>query len=66
MSVKVVGYAGSRRNHNYNMALSKKRMTSVANFLDDLKLKVTSRFAKGETSPVLGKDGEDLALRRRC
>ena len=65
MSVKVVGYADSRGDHNYNMALSEKRMTSVANFLDDLKIKVTSRFAKGETSPVLGTDGEDLSMSRR-
>ena len=65
MSVKVVGYADSRGDHNYNMALSEKRMTSVANFLDDLKLKVTSRFAKGETAPVLGADGENLAMSRR-
>ena len=65
MSVKVVGYADSRGDHNYNMALSEKRMTSVANFLDDLKLKVTSRFAKGETAPVLGTDGEDLTMSRR-
>jgi outer membrane protein OmpA-like peptidoglycan-associated protein len=65
MSVKVVGYADSRGDHNYNMALSEKRMTSVANFLDDLKLKVTSRFAKGETAPVLGTDGENLSMSRR-
>jgi len=65
MSVKVVGYADSRGEYNYNMALSEKRMTSVANFLDDLKLKVTSRFAKGETAPVLGTDGENLAMSRR-
>ena len=65
MSVKLVGYADSRGKYNYNMALSEKRMTSVANFLDDLKLKVTSRFAKGETAPVLGTDGENLAMSRR-
>jgi len=65
MSVKLVGYADSRGEYNYNMALSEKRMTSVANFLDDLKLKVTSRFAKGETAPVLGTDGEDLTMSRR-
>ena len=65
MSVKVVGYADSRGEYNYNMALSEKRMTSVSNFLDDLKLKVTSRFAKGETVPVLGPNGEDLSLSRR-
>jgi len=65
MSVKLVGYADSRGEYNYNMALSEKRMTSVANFLDDLKLKVTSRFAKGEAAPVLGTDGEDLTMSRR-
>jgi outer membrane protein OmpA-like peptidoglycan-associated protein len=65
MSVKVVGYADSRGEYNYNMALSEKRMTSVSTFLDDLKLKVTSRFAKGETVPVLGPNGEDLSLSRR-
>jgi outer membrane protein OmpA-like peptidoglycan-associated protein len=65
MSVKLVGYADSRGEYNYNMALSEKRMTSVANFLDDLKLKVTSRFAKGETAPVMGTDGEDLSMSRR-
>ena len=65
MSVKVVGYADSRGEYNYNMTLSEKRMTSVANFLDDLTLKVTSRFAKGETAPVLGTDGENLAMSRR-
>ena len=65
MSVKVVGYADSRGDHSYNMALSEKRMNSVANFLDDLKLKVTSRFAKGETAPVLGTDGENLSMSRR-
>ena len=65
MSVKLVGYADSRGKYNYNMALSEKRMTSVANFLDELKLKVTSRFAKGETAPVLETDGENLAMSRR-
>ena len=65
MSVKLVGYADSRGKYNYNMALSEKRMTSVANFLDELKLKVTSRFAKGDTAPVLETDGENLAMSRR-
>ena len=65
LSVKLFGYADSRGDHDYNMALSAKRMLSVEEFLSGLSLNVTSRFAKGETSPVLGSDGEDLALSRR-
>ena len=29
------------------------------------RIKVTSMFAKGETSPVIGTEGEDLTLSRR-
>jgi outer membrane protein OmpA-like peptidoglycan-associated protein len=47
------------------MTLSEQRMHSVANFLDGLKLKVSSMFAKGETSPVLDDNGEDLGKSRR-
>ena len=65
LSVKLFGYADSRGDHDYNMALSAKRMLSVEEFLSGLSLNVTSRFAKGETSPVVGSDGEDLALSRR-
>ena len=65
VSIQLFGYADSRGDHDYNMALSAKRMLSVEEFLSGLTLKVTSRFAKGETSPVLGANGEDLALSRR-
>jgi len=61
----VLGYTDSRGEESYNMALSERRMNSVANFLDGLSLKVTSMFAKGEALPVLGTVGEDLALSRR-
>jgi len=47
------------------MTLSEQRMRSVADFLEGLKLKVTSMFAKGETSPVMDDQGEDLAKSRR-
>ena len=65
ISVQVVGHADTRGDQAYNMTLSEQRMHSVANFLDGLKLKVTSMFAKGETSPVLNDNGEDLAKSRR-
>jgi outer membrane protein OmpA-like peptidoglycan-associated protein len=65
ISVQVVGHADTRGDQAYNMTLSEQRMHSVANFLDGLKLKVTSMFAKGETSPVLDDNGEDLAKSRR-
>ncbi len=65
VSVKLTGYADSRGDPDYNMALSKKRMLTVEEFLSGLTLNVTSRFAKGESSPILGTDGEDLALSRR-
>ena len=65
LSVKLFGYADSRGDHDYNMALSAKRMLSVEEFLNGQSLSVTSRFAKGETSPILGPDGEDLSLSRR-
>jgi len=65
LSVKLFGYADSRGDHDYNMALSAKRMLSVEEFLNGQSLNVTSRFAKGETSPILGPDGEDLSLSRR-
>ena len=65
LSVQLFGYADSRGNHDYNMALSAKRMRSVEAFLSGQSLNVTSRFAKGESSPVLGAEGEDLVLSRR-
>lgn len=65
VSVQLTGYADSRGDPDYNMALSAKRMVSVEEFLNQASLKVTSRFAKGESSPVLGTDGENLALSRR-
>ena len=65
LSVKLFGYADSRGDHDYNMALSQKRMLSVEEFLNGQNLNVTSRFARGETSPILGNEGEDLALSRR-
>jgi outer membrane protein OmpA-like peptidoglycan-associated protein len=65
LSVKLFGYADSRGDHDYNMALSAKRMLSVEEFLHGQSLSVTSRFAKGETSPILGPNGEDLSLSRR-
>ncbi|MFT7178484.1 MAG: outer membrane protein OmpA-like peptidoglycan-associated protein [Oceanospirillaceae bacterium] len=65
ISVQVVGHADTRGDQAYNMTLSEQRMHSVANFLDGLKLKVSSMFAKGETSPVLDDNGEDLGKSRR-
>jgi OOP family OmpA-OmpF porin len=65
ISVQVISHADTRGDQAYNMTLSEQRMHSVANFLDGLKLKVTSMFAKGETSPVLGDNGEDLTKSRR-
>jgi len=65
ISVQVIGHADTRGNEAYNMTLSEQRMRSVANYLEGLKLKVTSLFAKGETSPVVNDQGEDLAKSRR-
>ena len=65
ISLQVLGHADTRGDAGYNMTLSEERMLSVAQFFDGLKLKVTSMFAKGETSPVMGTDGEDLTLSRR-
>ena len=65
ISLQVLGHADTRGDAGYNMTLSEERMLSVAQFFDGLKLKVTSMFAKGETSPVMGTEGEDLTLSRR-
>ena len=65
ISLQVLGHADTRGDAGYNMTLSEERMISVAQFFDGLKLKVTSMFAKGETSPVMGTEGEDLTLSRR-
>lgn len=65
ISLQVLGHADTRGYASYNMTLSEERMLSVAQFFDGLKLKVTSMFAKGETSPVMGTEGEDLTLSRR-
>jgi len=65
ISLQVLGHADTRGDAGYNMTLSEERMLSVAQFFDGLKLKVTSMFAKGETSPVMGIEGEDLTLSRR-
>ena len=65
ISVQVIGHADTRGDEAYNMTLSEQRMRSVANYLESLKLKVTSLFAKGETSPVVNDQGEDLAKSRR-
>ena len=65
ISLQVLGHADTRGDASYNMTLSEERMLSVAQFFDGLKLKVTSMFAKGETSPVMGTGGEDLTLSRR-
>ena len=65
ISLQVLGHADTRGDAGDNMTLSEERMLSVAQFFDGLKLKVTSMFAKGETSPVMGTEGEDLTLSRR-
>ena len=65
ISVQVIGHADTRGDEAYNMTLSEQRMRSVANYLEGLKLKVTSLFAKGETSPVVNDQGEDLTKSRR-
>lgn len=65
ISLKVLGHADTRGDSTYNMSLSEARMLRVASFFDGLKLKVTSMFAKGETSPVMGANGEDHTLSRR-
>jgi len=65
ISLQVLGHADTRGDAGYNMTLSEERMLSVVQFFDGLKLKVTSMFAKGETSPVMGIEGEDLTLSRR-
>ena len=65
IALQVLGHADTRGDAGYNMTLSEERMLSVAQFFDGLKLKVTSMFAKGETSPVMGDKGEDLTLSRR-
>jgi len=65
ISLQVLGHADTRGDASYNMTLSEERMLSVAQFFDGLKLKVTFMFAKGETSPVMGTEGEDLTLSRR-
>ena len=65
ISLKVLGHADTRGDSAYNMSLSEARMLKVASFFDGLKLKVTSMFAKGETSPVMGVNGEDHTLSRR-
>ena len=65
ISVQVIGHADTRGGEAYNMTLSEQRMRSVASYLNGLKLKVTSMFAKGETSPVVNNQGEDLTKSRR-
>ena len=65
ISVQVIGHADTRGGEAYNMTLSEQRMRSVASYLNALKLKVTSMFAKGETSPVVNNLGEDLTKSRR-
>lgn len=65
LSVQLFGYTDSRGSHDYNIALSERRMLSVEEFLNGQSLTVTSRFAKGEAAPVVGDNGEDLALSRR-
>ena len=65
ISLKVLGHADTRGDSAYNMSLSEARMLRVASFFDGLKLKVTSMFAKGETSPIMGANGEDHTLSRR-
>ncbi|MDC9720113.1 MAG: OmpA family protein [Gammaproteobacteria bacterium] len=65
IAVHVVGHADSRGEQGYNMTLSERRVQSVVNFLKDLKVKVTATFAKGETIPVIGDNGEDFVKSRR-
>lgn len=65
VSVQVVGHADTRGDQAYNMSLSEQRMHSVTKFLDGLKLKVTSMIAKGETSPIVDGQGENLTKSRR-
>ena len=65
VSVQVVGHADTRGDQAYNMSLSEQRMHSVTKFLDGLKLKVTSMIAKGETSPIVDDQGENLTKSRR-
>lgn len=65
MSVRLLGHADTRGDAAYNMVLSEQRISTVARLFDRLNLKVTSTLAQGETSPVIGKDGEDLSLSRR-
>jgi outer membrane protein OmpA-like peptidoglycan-associated protein len=65
ISVEVIGHADTRGDQAYNMTLSEQRMYRVANFLEGLQVRVSAMFAKGETSPVVGDKGEDLAKSRR-
>jgi len=65
LSVRLLGHADTRGDAAYNMSLSKERISSVTRYFDLLNIKVTSMLAQGETSPVTGKNGEDLTLSRR-
>lgn len=65
LSVRLLGHADTRGDAAYNMSLSQERISSVTRYFDLLNIKVTSMLAQGETSPVTGKNGEDLTLSRR-
>ncbi|WP_443627447.1 OmpA family protein [Candidatus Njordibacter sp. Uisw_002] len=65
LSVRLLGHADTRGDAAYNMSLSQERISSVTHYFDLLNIKVTSMLAQGETSPVTGKNGEDLTLSRR-
>ena len=65
LTVQLRGHADSRGSQDYNLTLSKARMKKVENFLATLALRVTSKFAMGETDPVLVNGVEDYTLSRR-
>ena len=65
LTVQLRGHADSRGSQDYNLTLSKARMKKVENFLATLALRVTSKFAMGETEPVLVNGVEDYTLSRR-
>ena len=66
LSVQVVGYTNTIGDENYNLDLSQQRVNSVIDYLAARGLKTSSRFARGETSPIINDGKEDLAASRRA
>jgi OOP family OmpA-OmpF porin len=64
--VQVVGHTDTVGDENYNLDLSQQRVNAVVDYLAVRGLRTSSRFAQGETSPVINNGKEDLAASRRA